>query len=424
MVLRTWLPRIVLLGILAIVFLLAWNAFDSWKRSLAPAPLSDRLSASFGVPVQVEESQLSLSPPRLILSKVTINHDVVLNDVSVRLTSRHVAQIFQSSQFRWGELLVGHTSVGMSQGRDLLPFVSRLNRALPGGIASLRFEDFQITDQDMLKGSWKVSLDRLAGGDFSKVLARQSSGNGWVTFHLTPETPEAFSFEMLASNWTLPFGLKIPSESISATGKVTLDGLDVGQFSVSGAWGEMHGSVAGTADLGWKLSTDIQSDGVDLDSLLRLMATRSTTDAEGNNLFVPMAQGIASFAGKIDGRGASFQDAVDASVMVAPVRVRSAILNGINLGFIAMNPGSNAEAAGGGSTRFASLEAMFVADGKQASIRELKARAGALTALGEINISEKHELSGLIHVDLGTTRVLAPIRVHVRGTLDAPKFGS
>jgi hypothetical protein len=59
----------------------------------------------------------------------------------------------------------------------------------------------------------------------------------------------------------------------------------------------------------------------------------------------------------------------------------------------------------------------------QVIFRDIHAHAGALAASGEVDLKPDHSLRGHLHVDLGETRVLAPIRVAVRGTVLKPEFG-
>ena len=124
----------------------------------------------------------------------------------------------------------------------------------------------------------------------------------------------------------------------------------------------------------------------------------------------------------MEGKGRTPEEAVSTSVLSGHVAVRSPTLNGINLGYAATHPGA-VSGTSGGSTRFSSLEAMVVASATTTQFRDIRAHAGALAAFGEVNMAPSHGLTGHLHVDLGATRVLAPIRVAVRGTVVRPEFG-
>jgi hypothetical protein len=164
-----------------------------------------------------------------------------------------------------------------------------------------------------------------------------------------------------------------------------------------------------------------QSEGIDIAALIQQVAPPANPD-DANDTAPAMLQGTASFDGPISGKGTTLDDAIAASEFLGPVSVRSPVLNGINLGFAATHPGATVN-AGGGSTRFISMEAIAEARGSDVTIRDIRAHAGALAAFGQISVSPDHKLSGLLHVDLGKTRVLAPIRVAVHGTVAKPEFG-
>jgi hypothetical protein len=115
-------------------------------------------------------------------------------------------------------------------------------------------------------------------------------------------------------------------------------------------------------------------------------------------------------------------EAASSAVFAAPVQVRWPVLNGINLGYAATRPGTTA-GSGAGTTRFSALSAVVVASNGNVSFHDLRGHAGALAASGEVNMAADHSLNGLLHVELGATRVLAPIRVAVRGTISKPVFG-
>lgn len=422
-VIRTWLPRVTLVGLLAIIVFLLWQVVDTWRNSLAAEPLSNRLTASLGMPVRIESSQFALFPsPRLVLTKVTLQQDLVLNNVALKLTTRHIAQFFQGRGFTWGEAIVGPSSITLAQAHDLMQLLPRLNGAFSTGIGMVRFDDLQIAEQDWLKGSWRVNIERGNGPNaFAAAVATQNPGSGSIQVQLTSESPEVVNFDLKAFHWNLPFGFKAPVDTAQANGKISYAQLQLDQFSVSGNFGEIHGSVSGFSENGWHVDGNVASDGLDVDGLIKQLAPgQKKAESEGDN--PAFAQGMATFSGRLEGKGANLQEAVDTAQLVAPVNVRSAVLNGINLGFIAMNPTATPEASGG-STRFSTLDAVLVANSKQTTIRNLHARAGALLALGEVDVNAAHEISGVVHVDLGTTRVLAPIRVRVHGTLDQPKFG-
>ena len=108
-------------------------------------------------------------------------------------------------------------------------------------------------------------------------------------------------------------------------------------------------------------------------------------------------------------------------MLAGPVQVRWAAINGINLGYAATHGGGN-RGLGGGFTRFSDLEATLLAAPDGIVMRDIEARAGAMLTRGEVRIDPTQALTGAIRVDLGATRVQAPINLRVRGTLASPQF--
>jgi hypothetical protein len=102
--------------------------------------------------------------------------------------------------------------------------------------------------------------------------------------------------------------------------------------------------------------------------------------------------------------------------------VRSATLNGINLGYAASRP-SSGTANSSASTRFTKFDAAFAAGSSGVLFRNIHGVAGALSTQGELTVTPELALDGLVHVNLGGTRIQAPLRIHVRGTVAHPQFG-
>jgi hypothetical protein len=129
--------------------------------------------------------------------------------------------------------------------------------------------------------------------------------------------------------------------------------------------------------------------------------------------------GTAAFDVLFAGRGPSLSEAIDSTVASGPVRVRWATLHGINLGYVASRPG----AGNGGSTRFSELTGWLSAGPAGTSFQDLNGRAGALSTRGEVAVATDRRISGSLRVDLGGTRVQAPLNLQVKGNLLAPEYG-
>jgi hypothetical protein len=135
----------------------------------------------------------------------------------------------------------------------------------------------------------------------------------------------------------------------------------------------------------------------------------------------PMS-GTAAIDATLVGGGSTLEEALAGLLADGEVTVRSAALNGINLGFAASRPSFNSSGAGA-TTRFTQFKSSFVAGSSGILFRKIHGLAGALSTRGEVSVAPNLALDGLLHVDLGGSRIQAPLRIHVRGTLTHPQFG-
>ncbi len=425
--LRGWAPRIILIAVLAAITFVIFEVVDTWHTALSAPQVSLRLSKALGVAVHIDDSRLAITPaPRLVLSKLTIDNSIVLDEVSIKLGNRVFAQMFQGRGLSWGEAVVASSSVTLEQCQRMAMLVPKLESALPQSISTLRFEEVRISDLAWVAGPWEVSVSRGPKG-FVAASANLKGDKTFLQVDLTLGSDASeIAFQLDARNWKLPFGASFPMEEVVASGKTSAGHVALTQFSLGGPWGAIVGDVDAILEpkgnsAVWAVRGSARSEGLDLEALIRAMAPQARTDDSSQDAGVVL-QGTAMFSGKLEGRGATLVDAANASSFQAQVHVRTPVLNGINLGYAATHPSVSGNTSGG-STRFASLETSLLATSNQTLMREINARAGALAAFGQVSMSPAHQLSGTLHVDLGTTRILAPIRVGVHGSVVNPEFG-
>jgi len=337
-VLLSWGPRLVVIGFLTLIALALWEGFDAWRNALSAGQIAQRLTTALGVPVRVDNSQFAFSPtPRLQLTNVSIDNKLILNDVSINLGTRHIAQVFEGKGWNWGEAVVGPSSLTLDQCRVLLNLLPKLDGALPHSLSSVRFDHLQIADQPWFSGNWEVGTTHTGNAGFTMATAVSHSEKGYIEIQINPSSdPSTVSFQIDGHNWVLPFGPKFPVDEIVANGTAASDRVELTDYSVGGQFGAVKGNFLATQDanLNWKLEGALQSESLDLAGLLHLLApTTDASDAADDT--TTMMQGTAAFQGRVAGRGRTLVESVDNSLFEAPVTVRSPILNGINLGYAA-----------------------------------------------------------------------------------------
>jgi hypothetical protein len=75
-----------------------------------------------------------------------------------------------------------------------------------------------------------------------------------------------------------------------------------------------------------------------------------------------------------------------------------------------------------GQTRFTEFNGLMAASANGVRFEDTGGRAGAMAARGDFTVAPDLALAGGVRVELGTTRVQAPITLRVRGTALEPRF--
>jgi hypothetical protein len=203
----------------------------------------------------------------------------------------------------------------------------------------------------------------------------------------------------------------------------------VDKFTLGSAFGAMEGQLlVRRQEHGvppWTASGQLSTVGIDIATVIQQVAGPSAKGPIGAAAPAeptpPMA-GTAAIDAVLSGAGVTPEDALSRLIAGGEIKVRSASLNGINLGYAASRPSAHASGSGA-STRFTKLETSFLAGENGIVFRKIHGLAGALSAHGELAVTPNLALDGSLHVDLGGARIQAPLRVHVRGTLTHPEFG-
>jgi hypothetical protein len=423
-----WVRRIVWLTVLGLLGFWILQIVQPIRQDLAADRISQRLSASAGVPVQVADTTYRFSPsPRFVLRGVHVADDIRFDEVAIRFNWQDTWSAVRGGAWTWGEATVSPLRLTHAQAWSLLSRTGSLSRALPASLSILRFESIELVDSPLIRTPLEVVLRRGVNGQFGPLAIAESGGQSSFKLALTPpaatDAGARVAFQLDASDWALPLASRLKWNEVTASGFVSPTLLEVDSYSLSGVYGVVQGSFYAATDLYWVLTGYARGTGLDVESIAAAFAkvgsSKAATRAEG--ISVPFA-GTATMNVALGGRGDALSDAVAQAVVAGPIQVRWAAINGINLGYAATHGGSE-RGLGGGYTRFSELDASIVGGSDGLVLRDIVARAGAMSTRGEVRVGQDLALSGAIRVDLGATRVQAPTHLRVRGTLLSPQFG-
>lgn len=423
-----WVRRVVWFTALGLLGLFAFNTVQPIRQELAAERISQRLSAGAGFPVRVSDTAYRFSPtPKFVLVGVQIADDIKFDEVAIRFNWQDTWNAVRGGAWSWGEATVAPVRLSSDQAWSLLKTATGVSKAFPDSLSVLRFESIEVLDAPLLKRRLEAVLRRGGNGQFGPVAIAEAGGQS--TFKLTVVPPAAgagsrFGFQFEASEWVLPLGPSLKWGDVSAAGFLSPTLFEVESYSIAGTQGVIQGAAYAATDLYWVLTGWARGTGLSVESIIAAAGRAresSAGAAKAESVAVPFS-GTATFNVALSGRGESLTDAVGKSAIRGPLQIRWAAINGINLGYVATHRGLD-RGLGGGQTRFSEVEASIASGPDGFAIRDIVARAGAMSTRGEILVGQDLALTGMMRVDLGATRVQAPTALRVRGTLLAPQFG-
>ena len=426
-VVQLWLKRLLMLGVLGALGYFGWQAAEPLSSQFDAAAIGDRLTKAAGRRVTVGARSFRVTPtPRMVLSQVDIGSQVTIDEIALHFNWDEAVRAVKAGGWAWGEAEVSPLALDQAKASALLGLLPTTLNRLPASVSTLRFAALEFPQFPLLPGRYQSVLRRDAGGQFGPLVLEQAGADGSMKVTVTPgdvvdaAAGDTVRFQLEAQRWVAPVGPVTPWSEFVASGRVREDLIFVDSYTAAGFYGVTQGTLVAAHDVAWSITGTARSSGIDLEALFRNLRGASGGEAAAEPRS-PMV-GTAAMTLVAGGHGGTFQEAVDNVRLSGPVQVRWGALNGINLG-LAATQGGAAGAGAGGLTRFTELEAAVVVDRGGVLVRDITGRAGAMATRGEISVSPSLALNGALRVDLGATRVQAPINVRVRGTALAPQFG-
>jgi hypothetical protein len=429
-VLNLWMRRLLWLCVLGVIGYFGYQLLDPLRHSVSAAGLSEQLKQAVGRPVVVRDTEFRFTPtPRWVAKGVEISGGIPIDSLSLHFNWRDAWRAVQGGGWVWGEASISPMKLDPDQAMELLATMQKATGTLPATISTVRFEQIQFTDIPLLPGRYEVSLRRGVEGRFGPLVLSELAGDGNANMKLVVSAKTGdggeplVEFNLDALQWRLPFGPAVQWGEAVASGRARPNLIEVDRFSLTGFFGVTQGALVAAHDVEWAVTGIARTANMDIEAVLKHLRGKPAAGVEDEprgKAAVPM-NGTVNMNLVLGGRGDTLRQAMDQSVVSGPIEVRWAMLNGINLGYAAMHPGSSG--LSGGVTRFSELDASLVAAASGISLGDIHARAGAMSTRGEIRIAPDSALTGELRVDLGGQRVQAPLNVRVRGTVLAPRFG-
>lgn len=422
-----WIRRLIWLALLGGAAYWAYKILSPMRDELSAARISQKLTAGAGVPVKVSDTTYRLTPsPRFVLRGVQLPGDITLDEVAIRLNWQNAWAAVRGGTLSLGEATVSPLRLTALQTWALFSNVATTARGIPAPVSVIRFESLEVTDMPLLKSRLEVVLRRGADRAFAVLAFAEAGSQPGFRGTLTPAPVVAaaprFAFQFDATDWVLPVGPGVKWGEVMATGFVSPKLLEIETYSLAGVYGVVQGTMYVAADMSWVMTGLARGTGLDIESIVASAAKVATDKASdrSDGAVVPFT-GTATMSLALVSRGDSFTSTVSDAVAAGPVQVRWAAINGVNLGYAATQGGAGG-GVGGGLTRFSELAASIVGGANGVVLRDIVAKAGAMATRGEVTVSPDLKMNGTLRVDLGATRVQAPISVRVRGSLMEPQF--
>ena len=418
--LRLWMKRLLMVAVIAVIAAGVYATLAPLREETSAARVGQRLTAVFKRPVIVADSAFSFSPtPRLTLRGIDAGGQFKADEVALLINWKDLWGAIRGGNWVWSEALIAPMTITPAQAAYIVRTLPGGARELPSKISTIRFASVRIGDSRLFPDAFEGVLRRSADGSFGPLTLRPLNTDGTMQLSFRPgrmpDGRETIEFRLDADRWIPPFGPRVRWNEIRATGRIFDNVVEVSDFNLAGFFGMTSGVVYAATDVEWVITGIAGASNIDVESVLQTLKPGAQAAAgEGPPAAV---QGTATMNLTLAGRGATLDDAIARAAVGGPFQIRWATLNGINLG-LAASQGAMAA----GVTRFTEFNGLMAASANGVRFEDTGGRAGAMAARGDFTVAPDLALAGGVRVELGTTRVQAPVSLRVRGTALEPRF--
>lgn len=361
-------------------------------------------SAKLGVPVTIASGHLIFLPsPRLVMSEI-----VVGNNQEIRLA--HVMIIpALTSLFSATKLIDLKISKPIVK-KSALEFIPVLTAKKTNGIDSVKLsirhvfvEEIQVVWPDTHLPV--TNLEAILTADNKLESAILKTVDGKLKANIVPDGSK-YLMELTAQKWTLPIGLPLLIDRARFEMQLNENRLDISKMDVALYRGKIIGDAVLSWHKNWRMHGQLKIENLSVQEPT-ILVNKSTY-----------------LSGSLFGKGKFSASATDAGKLTKHLRadfnfkIHDGVLHGLDLikaASLFLKQGQS-----GGSTEFEEFSGLLNVSGRQLHLRDLKISSGLLTANGQVKITPKKELDGVIEVELKHSVSMAAIPLQVSGTLNDP----
>lgn len=385
--------------LLVIPFIIPLGRFIPEIERLASEQLCDT--------VRIESLRLHILPlPHLTIGGISVGTRPYLQVRKVVVTPRLLSLFAEQKVIREislrdvviGQQLVGRAAAWAGKPPSKGPAIVRVER--------IEIRDANINLKDLKLPQVDLDLELNATGGLAQAELKADGGKLKAT--LVPKGGE-FALDLAARNWKIPAGPPLILTTLDASGTIGANGL-----SLPSIRGQLYnGQVTGKLDVGWKNgwsvlgNLDLQQ--VEIQPVVAIF-TRDTT-ISGTLNANPVLDMQAPTAGEL----------ADSISVESDFKVENGVLYNFNLA-AAPKALIDKDALKGGETRFDKFSGHLTVDPEGYHLLDMEIASGVLNAEGELTITPKLELSGLIDASVKGTSALVSTPLAVTGTVQNPIF--
>ncbi len=387
-------------GLLLVVAALAAAPFFFPLDRFIPQ-LTSLASEKIGQPVSIGALNLRLLPtPRAVASAISVGrrHEVTVGELEIvpdlfsLVSGPKTVRLVKAEDVRVKEAALGFPAKMPKSAGGEEVLVKRVElRKVKLEHSSIKLPEFDLTAE-------------LAEG-FALDLAKLETSDHRLRVVVDPDLRGTSKVTLEAVDWTLPAGVPVRFEWLTAEGTLKGENLDLPKIEGKLYGGKLRASAKASWARQWQVSGKGEVEGVDVVPLQRVMGQK------------PQLTGRLKAESVFSARARTPAQLSDALVADGPFEVLGGAYQRYDLSKISLK-----KLEEGGSTKFDEMRGEVQVRGQAIAVNNLCVRSPSLVAAGHVAVAADDKLSGKLDVSIAKTGGFVGIPVAVSGTTADPSF--